>query len=93
MARQRSTHQGKASAAGCTHMDNGGVRLLDDLLRALMDAYDALPVQEQEGPLGDQITILVQEGHRFLHDRERQPEEETRGRARGDCLTMPIWRV
>lgn len=35
--------------------------VIDHLTRALMAAYQALPAQEQEGPLGDQIVRVLQE--------------------------------
>ena len=35
--------------------------LIDSLSRVLMDAYDALPIQDQEGPLGDQISAILHE--------------------------------
>lgn len=39
-----------------------------------MDAYDALPVQDQEGPLGDQISAVLHDAqlHVFAQDYEVQ---------------------
>src|ERR1700741_4930386 len=41
-------------------------RLIDSLARALMDAYHHLPVQEQEGPLGEQINSVLHESQLYL---------------------------
>lgn len=46
--------------------------VIEHLTRALMAAYQALPVQEQEGPLGDQIHAAMHEARLVLNGWDRQ---------------------
>jgi hypothetical protein len=41
-------------------------RLIYDLVVTLMEAYQALPVQDQEGPLGEQIHGVMHTAQRYL---------------------------
>jgi hypothetical protein len=51
--------------------------LIEQLSTVLMDAYAALPVQDQEGPLGDKISAV-------LHDVQR-----ARTTQRNECAASP----
>jgi hypothetical protein len=61
---------GQGPARKGTDMDS----LIDQLSQVLMDAYAALPVQDQEGPLGEKISAVLHEVQLILF-REQQEKD------------------
>lgn len=51
--------------------------LIDCLSRALMDAYDALPAQDQEGPLGDQISAVLHDAKLYVFAQDSEVQQAT----------------